>query len=255
MQENLSQAAQENPVKPREDFSGHPEYEKEDFTSLCAAAATAAVLHVEQRQDTAAEQQDRPVTAGQPGPQHPAALKVPAPGMEQQAPLPAVTPAAEQSHAMRAGHAKGFHLSPKKQPVSPKKQPHSPRTHSKLQQQAIKCIEFHEQHLLQQLQDMLASTAASTAAGAAAGAAIGAGAAVAAAEQALAGRVAHTHLHARSGLMSPPDSMRSAQSARAAALQEFRRRPGAVCAAELQLSTQLEAAEAKLHVHRTAASK
>jgi hypothetical protein len=58
----------------------------------------------------------------------------------------------------------------------------------------------------------------------------------------------------RDGLLSPPDS---ARSARALAMQEFRRQPGAVCALELQaqMSAQLEAAEAKLHVHRTAASK
>lgn len=253
---DLSQAAPEDPGRLREDFAGHPKPANEAFSTSPAVTATAAVLHGEQHQDIAAEQQDRLGTTGQPGAQHPPAVEVPAQGMEQQAPLPAATPAAEHSHAIHAGHPRGIPLE-----HSPRKQPHSPRTHraacDKLSQQAIKCIEVCEHRLLQELHAILASTAASTAAGAAAGAALGAGAAVAAAEQALAGRAAHMHLHPRGGLMSPPDSVRSAQSARAAALQEFRRQPGAVCAAELQaqLATQLEAAEAKLHVHRTAACK
>jgi hypothetical protein len=263
VKEDLSQAAPEDPNKPQEDFAGYPEPDSDVITTSYAATATSVVLHGEQQPDIAAEQQDRPGTAGLPVPQHPPAVKVPTQGMEQQAPLPAATPAAEHSHAIHAGHSRGIPLkhSPRKQPHSPRRQPHSPSTHraacDKLSQQAIKCIEVCEHRLLQELHAILASTAASTAAGAAAGAALGAGAAVAAAEQALAGRGAHLHLHARGGLMSPPESVRSAQSARAAALQEFRRQPGAVCAAELQaqLSTQLEAAEAKLHVHRTAACK
>lgn len=120
----------------------------------------------------------------------------------------------------------------------------------KLSQQAIKCLETYEHKLLLDLQAILEQNAANTASCAAAGAAVGAGAAVAAAERALAGRAALL----KSGLLSPPDS---ARSARAWALQEFRRQPGAVCAAELQgqMLAQLEAAEAKLHVHRTAAGK
>lgn len=132
-------------------------------------------------------------------------------------------------------------------PKSPK---HRPSTMVRLSQQAIRCLESYEHKLLLELQSILSQSAASTAASAAAGAAVGAGAAVAAAERALAGRVALI----RGGLLSPEDS---ARTARAAAMQEFRRQPGSVCALELQaqMVAQLEAAEAKLHVHRTAASK
>jgi hypothetical protein len=126
---------------------------------------------------------------------------------------------------------------------------HRSSTVVRVSQQAIRCLESYEAKLLLELQSILQQTALSTAASAAAGAAVGAGAAVAAAEQALTGRAARL----RDGLLSPPDS---ARSARALAMQEFRRQPGAVCALELQaqMSAQLEAAEAKLHVHRTAAS-
>lgn len=126
---------------------------------------------------------------------------------------------------------------------------HKPSTALKLSQQAIRCLETYEHKLLLELQAIMQQNAASTATCAAAGAALGAGAAVAAAEKALVGRAALL----KSGLLSPPDSVRSA---RAWALQEFRRQPGSISAAEqlqAQMMAQLEAAEAKLHVHRTAA--
>jgi hypothetical protein len=127
---------------------------------------------------------------------------------------------------------------------------HRPSAVLKLSQQAMKCLQSYEDRLLLELQSFLQNSAASTAASAAAGAAVGAGAAVAAAQQALAGRVALV----QSGLLSPPDS---ARSARVKGLQEFRRQPGAAVALELQaqMVAWLEAAEAKLHVHRTAASE
>lgn len=126
---------------------------------------------------------------------------------------------------------------------------HKPSTTLKLSQQAIRCLETYEHKLLLELQAIMEQNAASTASCAAAGAALGAGAAVAAAERALVGRAALL----RSGLLSPPDSVRSA---RAWAQQEFRRQPGSISAVEqlqAQMMSQLEAAEAKLHVHRTAA--
>lgn len=159
-------------------------------------------------------------------------------------PDPTTAKATEPGHATVAVAVGG-----KGHPKSPSK--HKSSTVVRLSQQAIRCLESYEAKLLLELQSILQQTALSTAASAAAGAAVGAGAAVAAAEQALAGGRA---ARLRDGLLSPPDS---ARSARAMAMQEFRRQPGAVCALELQaqMSAQLEAAEAKLHVHRTAASK
>lgn len=155
---------------------------------------------------------------------------------------------------------------------SPSKQQHklhavsssssSPCQRLLLGQRAAKCIEKHQNKLMQELHRILQQSAATTAAGAAAGAAIGAGAAVAAAEHALCGRVAAL----RGGLVSPPDSARmqyasavhmlgsAAAAADAAQQQHSQVLSGThVCVVELQ--AQLEAAEAKLHVHRTAAGE
>lgn len=112
------------------------------------------------------------------------------------------------------------------------------------------CLGMYQHRLLQELEDLVQQAAASTAAGAAAGAALGAGAAVAAAHQALSGKLA------RSPRLLSPSS--SAHASRATLLQEFCRQPGAVCAGELQqlhVEGQLQAAEAKLQVHRAAASE
>lgn len=149
-------------------------------------------------------------------------------------------PAAHATVTVAVGSGSGGKAKPGK---------HRPSAVLKLSQQAMKCLQSYEDKLLLELQSILQNSAASTAASAAAGAAVGAGAAVAAAQQALAGRVALV----QSGLLSPPDS---ARSARAKALQEFRRQPaaGAALGLQAQMVARLEAAEAKLHVHRTAAS-
>jgi len=156
-------------------------------------------------------------------------------GAVQQLALGAQPQHAHGSHAERKGGSCPASRSSSPGGISRCRQAH---VLNKLRQQASRCIEKHELRMLQELRVLVQHTAASTAASAAAGAALGAGAAVAAAEHALSGRVEL----ARGRLLSPPNSARTA-AGQAADLERER------------LQSQLQAAEAKLHVHRIAAGE
>lgn len=156
-------------------------------------------------------------------------------GTLQQLVLGAEPQQAHVSHAERKGGSCPASRSSSPAGISRCRQAH---VLNKLRQQAARCIEKHELRMLQELRVLVQHTAASTAASAAAGAALGAGAAVAAAEHALSGRVEL----ARGRLLSPPNSARTA----AGHLADLERE---------RLQSQLQAAEAKLHVHRIAAGE
>lgn len=98
--------------------------------------------------------------------------------------------------------------------------------------------------MVQELQVLVAQAAASSAAGAAAGAALGAGAAMAAAEHALAGRVAGG---SKIPLLLQPRQPGAAPSP--PPQEPFLLRH------TMQMQAELKAADAKLHVHRTAAGE